>query len=183
MTGGLSPAHQGYQYQDLVTAYFLVRSIVEQFDEVTVDRKRHEGDRFDDIEIRADSGLIRRQFKYSNDAERTFEREDLTTVRKELRIDQLVQCYVSAGTSKANEYRLCTTWSAPTDQAFTASLEDVSVESSFPEHPTKLYRLRGDLIWPDGGAFSWQPRQRKKQKPASQLASHVKIFLNLPNTS
>jgi hypothetical protein len=60
MTGGLSPAHQGYQYQDLVTAYFLVRSIVEQFDEVTVDRKRHEGDRFDDIEIRADSGLIRR---------------------------------------------------------------------------------------------------------------------------
>jgi hypothetical protein len=194
MTGGLSPAHQGYQYQDLVTAYFLARSIVEQFDEVTVDRKRYEGDRFDDIEIRADSGLIRRQFKYSNDAERTFEREDLTTTRKELRIDQLVQCYVSAGTSKANEHRLCTTWSAPTDPAFKALLEDVSVESSFPEHPTKLYRLRGDLIWPDGGAFSWQPRQRKRQKPASQpvsisrqdfleFAEHFVIELECPSIS
>jgi len=51
MTGGLSSAHQGYRYQDLVTAYFLARSIVEQFDEVIVDRKRYKGDLFDDIEL------------------------------------------------------------------------------------------------------------------------------------
>jgi energy-coupling factor transporter ATP-binding protein EcfA2 len=168
MVGGLGSAHRGYQYQDLATAYFLAQSIIYQFDEVTVDRKEYEGDRFDDLAIRADSKLVRRQFKHSADATRTFEKEDLTTQRKDLRIDDLVACYKSAGSIVADEYRLCATWSRPTEPELVAVLEEISAESSFVGHPTKLYRLRGDLIWTEGGGFSWKPKKAAKSNPSRQ---------------
>ncbi|MCF2151476.1 NACHT domain-containing protein [Desmonostoc muscorum LEGE 12446] len=159
MASGLGSAHRGYQYQDLATAYFLAQSLIYQFDEVTVDRKEYEGDRFDDLAIRADSRLVRRQFKHSADATRIFEIEDLITQRKDLRIDDLIACFKSAGSAVADEYRLCATWSRPRDPKLVALLEEIPAEPSFVGHPTRLYRLRGDLIWPEGGKFSWKPKR------------------------
>lgn len=153
MTAGLSSAHRGYQYQDLVTAYFLAQSIVHEFEEITVDRKRYEGDRFDDLEVRANGRTVRRQFKYGDNINRTFELKDLTTDRKDLRIDKLVQCYNDARAVTADEYRLCTTWALPTDTAFTTLLEPTSAKPSFSGYSTSYYQLRGDLIWPEGSSF------------------------------
>ena len=50
--GALGAAHRGYAYQDLVTAYLLVRALVERFESVVVDRKVVDDDRFDDIGFR-----------------------------------------------------------------------------------------------------------------------------------
>jgi hypothetical protein len=154
----LNSAHQGYQYQDLATAYFLLQSIVCEFKEITVDRKRYENDRFDDLEIVTNDRTVRRQFKYGNDTNRIFELKDLKTEHKDLRIDKLVQCYIDAGAMKADEYRLCTTWALPIDTEFTALLEPISTEPSFSGHSTRCYRLRGDLIWSKGASFAWKPR-------------------------
>lgn len=60
--GSLSAAHRGYAYQDLVTAYLLVRALVHQHEAVTVDRKTVEDDRFDDLEVTANGTRIRRQW-------------------------------------------------------------------------------------------------------------------------
>lgn len=61
--GSLSAAHRGYAYQDLVTAYLLVRALVYQHEAVIVDRKTVEDDRFDDLEVTANGTRTRRQLK------------------------------------------------------------------------------------------------------------------------
>jgi hypothetical protein len=139
-----------------VTAYHFAAALVYNFDAVTVDRKEHEGDRFDDLSIHTDSILVRRQIKSSKDAGMCLELRDLTTKRRDLEIDGLIRCYKNAGSRAANEYRLCATWKAPTDREIQALLEPVAAIPTFHGYLTKHYRLSADLIWPDGGAPTWQ---------------------------
>lgn len=51
----LAAAHKGYFYQDIASAYFLARSLVEPVRSTTVDAKFHTDDRFDDLLIIADN--------------------------------------------------------------------------------------------------------------------------------
>jgi tetratricopeptide (TPR) repeat protein len=139
-----------------VTAYHFAAALVWHFGAVTVDRKEYENDRFDDLAVNTDSLLVRRQIKSSKDLGRCFELRDLTTKRRDLEIDSLIQCYKNAGSRAANEYRLCATWKAPTDTEAQTLLEPVAATPTFHGYPTKLYRLRADLIWPTGGAPTWQ---------------------------
>lgn len=71
--GSLSAAHRGYAYQDLVTAYLLVRALVHQHEAVIVDRKTVEDDRFDDLEVTANGTRIRRQLKIQPEPRRRTE--------------------------------------------------------------------------------------------------------------
>lgn len=48
----LAAAHRGYVYQDLLTAYMLVQGLISGFDQIVVDKKVVEDDRFDDVETR-----------------------------------------------------------------------------------------------------------------------------------
>jgi hypothetical protein len=50
-TNNLIPAHERYRYQDLVTAYAFVESLMHRYDAVIVDKKVVADDRFDDLEI------------------------------------------------------------------------------------------------------------------------------------
>jgi hypothetical protein len=59
--GNLQPAHRGYRYQDIATAYMLVRGVVERYDAVIVDRKQVDDDRIDDLEVRAAGIYARRR--------------------------------------------------------------------------------------------------------------------------
>src|SRR5438128_931239 len=111
--GNLQPAHRGYRYQDIATAYVLVRSLIERFDRVLVDRKQVADDRIDDLEIAARGVVVRRQFKSSEDPNRPIGSADFTGADSTLRIDRLVLTYVRAGESPAHEYRLCATWQPP----------------------------------------------------------------------
>ena len=65
--GNLKPAHRGYRYQDILTAYVLARSLVDEYEAVVVDRKQVEDDRIDDLEIRDGGSRTRRQIKSSVD--------------------------------------------------------------------------------------------------------------------
>ena len=99
--GNLQPAHRGYRYQDIATAYVLVRSLVERFDRVIVDRKQVDDDRIDDLEITAHGVVVRRQFKSSQDPNRVIATADFT--RRFCPSNNRLVSYVRAGQSPAHE--------------------------------------------------------------------------------
>ena len=65
----LNNAHEGYQYQDLLCSYFILKEIIlGRFDSVlTFDKKHIEDDRFDDLVIQNGNRIQRKQIKYSNE--------------------------------------------------------------------------------------------------------------------
>jgi hypothetical protein len=153
----LGPAHRGYNYQDLVTAYHLASALARKYDAVTVDHKETGADdRFDDISVRSGSQLTRKQIKSSENAGLAFELQDLTTTRRNLEVDNLVRCYRNAGDRAADEYRLCATWREPANAEFRSLLEPVAAEPTFNGYPTKTYRLRADIIWPEASPPMWR---------------------------
>ena len=111
--GGLGVAHRGYVYQDLVTAYLLMVSLVHGKQSVVVDKKIVADDRFDDVEVNVSGSRVRRQIKSSENANRPLSFSDFSSNAVSLRIDRLVATFLAEGTGHANEYRLCATWSAP----------------------------------------------------------------------
>ena len=159
MNQGLSAAHQGYQYQDLVVASVLVKGVIESFDQAAVDRKLLPGDRFDDLEVRSRSGRRRIQIKSHTIAGRRLELSDLTTDRIKARMDALVST-CTADASPANEYRLSVTYAAPVDQELVECLlPDQSVDTLLPGVATQRYRVDPALVWPVGGGPKWQALQ------------------------
>ncbi len=156
--GNLQPAHRGYRYQDIATAYVLACCIVERYDEVVVDRKIVEDDRIDDLEVRAAGRRVRRQFKSSGDAARPISEDDFVATRSSLRIDRLVLTHVRADPNPADEYRLCATWAAPLpDDDLCDLLAPIAAPPTFATWPAQFFRLRADTIWPDGSAPIWTP--------------------------
>lgn len=152
--GNLQPAHQGYRYQDIATAYVLVRSLVERFDKVVVDRKQVADDRIDDLEIVAQGLIVRRQFKSSQNPHRAISVADFTGADSTLRIDRLVLTYIRAGQAPAHEYRLCATWQPPAD-GLGDLLEPIEAISTIERWPSRCFRLRGDRLWPVDAPPLW----------------------------
>lgn len=174
----LGQAHQGYIYQDQATSYVMVASLLERFDEVTVDRKIVDDDRFDDLAIRHQSRHVRRQFKASDDPGLAFKLADLaTTTNRKLTIDALVRSYKRAGAGAADEYRLCATWRTPSDPGALLLLEPITAEPSFPGHPSKTFRLRAETIWPDGGTPLWRPLQKAIDITRQEFLEFAKRFV------
>ena len=144
----LGPAHKGYLYQDIASAYFLGRSLVEGVRATTVDWKFHPNDRFDDLLIAFEDGRrVRRQFKHSESAI-IFERSHLNSNRYDLRLDELVRSWrQDPAKVRANEYRICVTWRVPTDPDDMALLVPVTDAGSFGG-ASRPFRLMVDTIWP-----------------------------------
>lgn len=156
--GNLQPAHRGYRYQDIATAYVLVRSLVERFDRVVVDRKQVADDRIDDLEITAHGVTVRRQFKSSEDPNRPIASTDFTDADSTLRVDRLVLTYVRAGDAPADEYRLCATWQPPALNDDLANLlEPIDATPTIEHWPSKHFRLRGERLWPVDAPPLWRP--------------------------
>lgn len=157
----LSAAHRGYAYQDLVTAYLLVRSLVERFEAVVVDRKVVDDDRFDDIEVTAAGTRIRRQLKSSEDASNALSFSDFNAARSSLRFDRLVNTLTAEGTQAADEYRLSATWQPPASTDPLASLLVSSTDSgTFAGFGTRTFRLDVNAVWPQCGQPVFTPLQQ-----------------------
>lgn len=160
-SGQLSAAHRGYAYQDLVAAYLLVRSLVERFEEVVVDRKVVDDDRFDDIEVTAAGVRIRRQVKSSKDATAALSFSDFNRAGSSLRLDRLVNTLTAEGPRVADEYRLSATWQPPcsTDQ-LTGLLVSSFDLGTFAGFTTRTFRLEVNAVWPQGGQPVFTPLQK-----------------------
>lgn len=169
--GNLQPAHHGYRYQDIITAYMLTRGISERYQHLTVDRKHVADDKLDDLEIVAAGRCVRRQFKSSQNVSRQLQLSDFTDEKSTLRLDLLLRTYVRAADRAADEYRLCVTWQAPGQQdelmPYLVPVVAGEVAPTIKSWPATLFRFRAEVIWPAGQELAWDGlRQYAAAEPA-----------------
>lgn len=179
----LAAAHKGYFYQDIVTAYFLARSLVEGVQSTTVDAKFHASDRFDDLFVVRDDGTkVRRQFKHS-DSLMAFERSFLTSETYDLRLDQLIKSWQSDPAKvRATECRVCVTWRTPTAKDDQRLLKHSTAPSSFGGQ-SSCFQLDADVIWPKRGQPQFNCLKNTKRADFVAFAKRLIIELECPRAS
>jgi len=182
----LQPAHKGYLYQDLATAYILAESLIQRFKSVTVDRKVVQDDQFDDLEIVITAGRFRRQIKSSQDPNRRLTLADFTNEQSSLRFDRLVLSYVRAETAPADEYRLCATWLPPDEQVLAELLELIDIPETVAGCPSQCFRFRAEHLWPLGVSPIWDILGNSAEftrEHVLRFCNRFVIELALPNAS
>ncbi len=171
----LGAAHKGYLYQDIATAYCLATALVDGVGSLTVDYKYHPGDRFDDLCLFAVDGTCRRrQFKHSEGTV-SFGKELLSTDRRDLQLSALIRSWEADPVAvQAKEYRVCATWTVPTEPDDLLQLTPTDVPGSFGDYPTKRFRLAVDKVWPQRGKPLLQCLRGLKR---ADLVAFARIFV------
>lgn len=159
--GSLADAARGYIYQDVATAYLLAIALVGESEKVIVDSKEYAGDILDDLTTVHGAFKVRRQFKSSADLSKTFDDKVFRTTTNDLRIDDVLDCWIRAGNSPADEYRICSTWKESTDPEVSCLLVPAASAGSFEGWSSSCFRLNVEKLWPSGGEFIWRFRRRE----------------------
>jgi len=149
----LNNAHEGYDYQDLLTSYFILKEILLGNNNAifSIDKKNTSNDipdRFDDLVIKNDMSIQRKQIKYSNDTTRKkLKKEDLANSSGyQLALYELYQTWKELNTANS-EFRLCLAWDEPDEDNIKQVLEPIDVEPSFDSFSTKLFKINLDTLW------------------------------------
>ncbi len=188
----LAKAHEGYEYQDLLTAYFILKEILEENEsEFVIDKKEFQGDRIDDLLIKSKMGHFKKQIKYSGESNHTFQKSDIAADSPYgIALDRLYANWkIYSKQKKLTEFRLCLAWNAPTD-ALKDFLEPVTEKDSFAEYPTKVFRIKVRAIWPEGQTLpvsSWRrfrkEAERIDREDFLEFCNHLLIETMLPKFS
>ncbi|OBX04866.1 hypothetical protein QV06_04910 [Gallibacterium genomosp. 3] len=146
----LNNAHEGYQYQDLLCSYFILKEIIlGRFDSVlTFDKKHIEDDRFDDLVIQNGDSIQRKQIKYSNETNaKHLSKDDLSNDNgTSLAIYKLFENWRELRTNQT-EFRLCLAWNEPIEYNIKDALIPQVGNSSFNSIITNVFKLNIDNIW------------------------------------
>ncbi len=167
----LNNAHEGYNYQDLLTNYFILKEILSGNKKsiFSIDKKHTTGkyivttkdkngkdktveknipDRFDDLVISDGSMIQRKQIKYSNDSvARKLIKNDFANDSKDLALYEIYKTWNELKSSNS-EFRLCLAWDEPVDGDIKNVLKPIyDVEYSFQNYSTKLYKINLDNLW------------------------------------
>jgi hypothetical protein len=171
----LGAAHKGYLYQDIATAYFLATALIDPVRSVSVDHKYHLADRFDDLCVFDEDGTRRRhQFKHTDTAT-PFAKKYLSSEIRDLRVDTLVRSWREDPTAvRAHEYRLCATWTVPTDPGDLQLLTPVDTPGSFGDYPTRRFRVAIERLWPVAQKPLWSCLRGIRR---ADLAAFARIFI------
>lgn len=150
---GLTAAHRGYEYQDLMAACRLVDVVVGDSHTVLVDQKLYTGDRFDDLTVSRDDERERTQFKHTDSNDRPLSLATFTGDTRDLRLDLLV---ASAAADKAgpgagtpSSYRIVLRDARPVDARLLAVLRPASPDPGpfQPGMSTTRLRFEADTLW------------------------------------
>lgn len=147
---GLNTAHEGYEYQDLLTAYFILGWIIEDVEcTFYIDKKEFDSDRFDDLTIINNKGIFKRQIKYSNsESNHSFKKEDLSTDGSyNLAIDELFNSWNKHPNKDILDIRLCLAWNEPKDELLNI-LDIQNKQKTFINHNTTIYSVNVEKLWP-----------------------------------
>jgi hypothetical protein len=187
----LNTAHEGYEYQDLLTAYFILYWILEDVNSTfVIDKKEYDSDRFDDLTIKNEFGVFKKQIKYSNASNnRTLVKTDLSSESSyKLAIDELFNSWYSHRDKDSLEIRLCLAWNEPNDNLLNV-IELSSKQKSFKNHDTNLYKINGQKLWPKNSEplSNWR-RLRTKSSDISRddfliFCENLTIETNFPKSS
>lgn len=183
----LNAAHEGYEYQDLLTAYFILSEILNNNDaRFIIDRKITIGDAFDDLTIIKNGQTYKKQIKYSNT--HTFQKSDISTSGGyQLAIDELYNAWVGYK-DKNCQVRLCLAWDEPIDE-LTQILTKTLGEYTFPGYSTNLFRINIGKLWPEKGnpLSSWkrfnQSSKTIERNRFVDFCNHLLIETNFPKFS
>ncbi|WP_291915183.1 ATP-binding protein [Limnohabitans sp.] len=153
-TNPLAAAHRGYVYQDLLTAYLLVQGLISGFNQIVVDKKVVEDDRFDDVETCISGRRLRRQIKSSANTGRCLSFSDFNDAASTLRFDRLVRTFVDETPHQANEYRLCATWEFPkSGDPLVNLLKPADMPGTLVDFDTMLMRFDVPKLWTGDGSL------------------------------
>ncbi|WP_257460656.1 ATP-binding protein [Archangium lipolyticum] len=166
----------------MITAYLLAVGLVERVESFTVDRKEFEGDKFDDLTIQTASSVVRRQVKWSQEGARELTLSHFVDSNSSLRIDYLVRSYTQAAVG-ANEYRLSTVWSLPSDLELLNVLEPSTAQPTLPRSDARLFQLRASELWPEGADPRWHLLANVARDEFLAFAERFVIELELPQSS
>ena len=149
----LNSAHEGYDYQDLITSYFILKEILDgNLDSVfSIDKKNTTGDipdRFDDLVITNGAKIQRKQIKYSNEAtSKTLIKDYLSSdSHYSIALHKLFETWKELNTPNT-EFRLCLAWEEPTNDNITRVLEPQQSKFSFDDFSTKVFKVNLDRLW------------------------------------
>ncbi|WP_235621256.1 ATP-binding protein [Aliivibrio fischeri] len=149
----LNNAHEGYDYQDLITSYFILKEILDgNLDSVfSIDKKNTIGsipDRFDDLVITNGAEIQRKQIKYSNDTvSKTLIKDYLSSdAHYSIALHKLFETWKNLKTPNT-EFRLCLAWDEPVNEDITRVLELLPERSSFSDFSTKVFKINLDRLW------------------------------------
>ena len=164
---GLEKAHEGYEYQDLLTTFFILKEILgENESEFVIDKKEFQGDRIDDLQIKNKTGQQKIQIKYSGESDHTLQKSDIAgDAVYGIALDKLYENWRKHPEKELTKFRLCLAWNAPTDTLLNF-LESISGAEPFSGFTTRSFKIKGEIIWPEGQSLpvtSWK-RFRSKAK-------------------
>lgn len=184
----LNTAHEGYEYQDLLTAYFILDEILSGYDSsFKIDVKEHDKDKFDDLTIINQSGTFRKQIKYSNETvDHTASKDDFATSNGyDLAFYDLFKSWKQGGT---NNIRLCLAWNEPVDK-LTNFLTSSTKQPTFNNHQTNVFEINLETLWPENEhpESSWEKFKSESanidRKEFSDFCEHLVIETNFPKQS
>ena len=154
----LNSAHKGYEYQDLLSAYFVAQYIASnKLDvEFLFDSKDFDGDKFDDLKIYDGDKVLYRQIKHSEN--HSIEKDDFSAPgAHDLYLKDLFDSWLKQK-EKCTEFRLCLAWDEPqvSDELKQILVPLKTAHGSFPG--SLCYKIECDYLWPiDKGVLnSWK---------------------------
>lgn len=193
----LNSAHEGYEYQDLITSFFILKNILSGRNSTfTIDRKNIEGsdtlDKFDDLVIVTDNYIERKQFKYSNEQNaKKFTKDDLSSdSQSKLALDTLFSSWKELKDhDKVSDFRLCLAWDEPVDEVIDVLINTNTIQTSFNDNRTKIFQVDCEKLWPhDGQPLAGWRRFRAKSVSIERdefltFCKDLIIEINFPKAS
>lgn len=183
----LDKAHKGYEYQDLLTAVFIIDEILKDSTATfIIDRKDDRDDKFDDISIITHEKTMKKQVKYSDD--KVLNKADLSSARCDLAIDTLFHSWKERQ-NENTELWLCLAWEYIESDEEMVFLYDISCDSIYGKNDVRFLQIDINKIWPEEEKpiNSWRRlRGNSEQINRSEFAqflSNLVIEVNLPKSS
>lgn len=188
---GLDSAHEGYEYQDLLTAYFVLVELLKENDsKIKIDRKEYQGDIVDDLTISNSEGIFKKQIKYSNEnSDQQLEKKYLSSDGNyHISLHSLFKSWNKHQQKDICEIRLCLSWKTHEDE-LTKILIPLSNKSSFEGQYTEVFKVDIDSFWKKNGEppKGWNKfRQEKKSfkwEDFKEFCNHLVIETKFPKQS
>ncbi|MBO3097678.1 NACHT domain-containing protein [Gelidibacter pelagius] len=144
----LDKAHKGYEYQDLLTSYFILEEIINDYvSSFKIDQKEYEGDKFDDLTIYRGNQVLKKQIKYSDN--HILNKSDLSTKGSyNLALDLLYDSWLNhPEKDNIQDMRICLAWNEPIEDELLKILIEDNSKKSFKNFNTIQYRVDVKKLW------------------------------------
>lgn len=173
----LNSAHKGYEYQDLLSAYFVAQYIASnKLDvEFLFDSKDFDGDKFDDLKIFDGDKILYRQIKHSEN--HSIEKNDFSAPgAHDLYLKDLFDSWLKQKDG-ATEFRLCLAWNPPLKKDKLNDVLKLTKKRSKVFLQTSCYKIDCESLWPQGKEIvrGW-PKLKKASKTIDR--AQFKSFLD-----